>query len=149
MNQRPFDLNLSPLSDTPVSFGIILVCALAYLTRFQPAMLALWPTGERLLLTMAAADLRLLHGSFNHLFFNMFAVWMFGTPLEKSWGSKRFTLYFATCVAGAAALQLGVQLFEGGIYPPSAPREGYSGCCWPTASCGPTTGFSCCSSRCR
>jgi membrane associated rhomboid family serine protease len=117
LNQRPIDLNRSPLTDSPVSFGIILVCALAYLTRFQPAVLALWPLESGYFLPWQVLSYSLLHGSFNHLFFNMFAVWMFGTPLERSWGSRRFVLYYATCVAGAAAMQLGVQLFEGGIYP--------------------------------
>ena len=117
MNQRPIDLNRSPLTDTPVSFGIILVCALAYLTQFQPAILALWPLESGYFTPWQLLTYSLLHGSFNHLFFNMFAVWMFGTPLERAWGSRRFIFYYATCVAGAAALQLGVQLFEGGIYP--------------------------------
>ena len=58
-----------------------------------------------------------MHGSISHLLFNMFAVWMFGTPLEKSWGSQRFALYYATCVVGAGIIQLLVQQLEGGIYP--------------------------------
>ena len=47
----------------------------------------------------------------------MFAVWMFGTQLEHAWGSKRWLIYYLVCVAGAGAVQLTVQLFEGGIYP--------------------------------
>ena len=43
MNQPYNQFNRSPLSATPVSIGIILVCAIAYLTRFQPLALALWP----------------------------------------------------------------------------------------------------------
>ena len=58
-----------------------------------------------------------LHGNFNHLFFNMFAVWMFGVPLESSWGSQRFAQYFVACVVGAAVIQLAVQLIQGGMYP--------------------------------
>ena len=46
----------------------------------------------------------LLHGNFNHLFFNMFAVWMFGTPLERAWGSQRFVFFMTVCVAGAAVV---------------------------------------------
>ena len=58
-----------------------------------------------------------LHGGFSHLFFNMFAVWMFGSQLEQSWGSNRFAVYYTTCVVGAAIIQILVQQFEGGIYP--------------------------------
>src|ERR1700741_3733861 len=35
-----------------------------------------------------------MHGGFSHLFFNMFAVWMFGNALENVWGPKRFLIYY-------------------------------------------------------
>ncbi len=34
-----------------------------------------------------------MHGSIGHLFFNMFALWMFGSMLENVWGSKRFLIF--------------------------------------------------------
>lgn len=46
-----------------------------------------------------------MHGSFGHLFFNMFALWMFGYALENVWGSKRFLTYFMITGIGAALLQ--------------------------------------------
>ena len=58
-----------------------------------------------------------LHGSFNHLFFNMFALWMFGLPIERTWGSYRFVQFYAICVLGAAATQLVVQQATGEWYP--------------------------------
>jgi membrane associated rhomboid family serine protease len=43
-----------------------------------------------------------LHGGFGHIFFNMFALWMFGTEIEFSWRSKRFArFYFLAGLAGA------------------------------------------------
>ncbi len=43
-----------------------------------------------------------LHGSIGHIFFNMFALWMFGTEIESSWGSKSFArFYFLAGLAGA------------------------------------------------
>jgi membrane associated rhomboid family serine protease len=47
-----------------------------------------------------------MHDSRNifHLFFNMFALWMFGRVLESVWGPKRFLLYFLVTGLGAAAL---------------------------------------------
>lgn len=47
-----------------------------------------------------------MHGGIGHLFFNMFALWMFGSVIEKVWGSKRFLFYYLVCIAGAAAAQL-------------------------------------------
>jgi len=117
LNLRYNPASRSPLSATPISFGIILVCAIAYLTRFQPLGLALWPLESGYFTPWQLLSYAFLHGSFNHLFFNMFAVWMFGTPLEQAWGSQRFTLYYVVCVVGAAVAQLLVQLFEGGVYP--------------------------------
>ena len=50
-----------------------------------------------------------MHGSFSHLFFNMFAVWMFGRIMEQTMGSKRFLFYYLTCGLGAGLMQELVQ----------------------------------------
>jgi membrane associated rhomboid family serine protease len=47
-----------------------------------------------------------MHGSLPHLLFNMLALFMFGAPLEHTWGNRRFLTYFLVCVAGAGVLQL-------------------------------------------
>lgn len=49
-----------------------------------------------------------LHGGFTHLFFNMFALFMFGGWIERSLGSKRFLFYYLSCGIGAALIQEGV-----------------------------------------
>jgi membrane associated rhomboid family serine protease len=48
-----------------------------------------------------------MHGDFSHLFFNMFALWMFGRGLEQELGTKRFLIYYLVCGIGAALVQLG------------------------------------------
>jgi len=45
-----------------------------------------------------------LHGDFGHLFFNMFALWMFGYMLENVWGPKRFLIYYFLTGIGAAVV---------------------------------------------
>lgn len=50
-----------------------------------------------------------LHGSFMHLFFNMFALWMFGGVVETVWGAKRFLFYYILCGIGAGLCQEVVQ----------------------------------------
>jgi len=47
-----------------------------------------------------------LHGNFNHLFFNMLGLWMFGGELEHVWGQKRFLQFYAASVVAAALTQL-------------------------------------------
>lgn len=54
-----------------------------------------------------------LHGSWAHIFFNMFAVFMFGPEIERLLGTRRFTIYYLVCVVGAALTQLIVlELFD-------------------------------------
>lgn len=50
-----------------------------------------------------------LHGNLTHLFFNMFALWMFGRVMENVWGPKRFLLFFFVCGIGAGLIQEVVQ----------------------------------------
>ena len=47
-----------------------------------------------------------MHGSFDHLFFNMFSLWMFGATLENVWGSKRFLFYYMICGIGAGLINM-------------------------------------------
>lgn len=49
-----------------------------------------------------------LHFDFWHLFFNMFALFMFGTSLERVMGQSRFLFYYVACGFGAALIQEGV-----------------------------------------
>lgn len=53
-----------------------------------------------------------MHGGFAHLFFNMFALYMFGKILEEAWGPKRFFIYYFVTGLGAALLHLGVIQLE-------------------------------------
>ncbi|HIY14112.1 rhomboid family intramembrane serine protease [uncultured Alistipes sp.] len=49
-----------------------------------------------------------LHANFEHIFFNMFALWMFGRTLEYDLGSRRFLVYYMVCGIGAALIQAGI-----------------------------------------
>jgi membrane associated rhomboid family serine protease len=65
-----------------------------------------------------------LHGSLTHLFFNMFALWMFGGEVERLLGSRRFVTYYLVCVIGAAVAQLVV---ISNMAMPPVPTVGASG----------------------
>ena len=66
-----------------------------------------------------------LHGGIEHIFFNMFAVYMFGPELERLLGTRRFNVYYLACVFGAGLTQLLVQAnFETDA---SGPTVGASG----------------------
>lgn len=53
-----------------------------------------------------------MHGNFQHLLFNMFALWMFGTVLEDYMGSKKFLQFYLICGFGAIALHMLVWYYE-------------------------------------
>ena len=100
-----------------MSMGIIFSCAIVYLSGNLSPALALWPLDSGFFQPWQLITYGFLHGSFGHLFFNMFAVWMFGTPLENAWGSKKFIMYYGVCVLGAALTQILVQQMTGAMYP--------------------------------
>lgn len=53
-----------------------------------------------------------MHGNFPHLFFNMYALWIFGSVVERMIGSQKFLTFYMICGLGAAALHLGVGFLE-------------------------------------
>lgn len=53
-----------------------------------------------------------MHGGFTHIFFNMFAVWMFGSVLENYWGPKKFLTFYMITGIGAILIQMLVSYFS-------------------------------------
>ena len=47
-----------------------------------------------------------MHAGFGHIFFNMFALWMFGMEIENLWGPKKFIYYYLLCGVSAGLFQL-------------------------------------------
>jgi membrane associated rhomboid family serine protease len=114
LNQPP---KLPGVLQPPISIGIIVVCVAVFLLNNISGQLALWPMNSGFFQPWQLVSYGFLHGGFNHLFFNMFAIWMFGLPVERLWGSWRFGQFFLVCVLGAGLIQLLVQYLSGDIYP--------------------------------
>ncbi len=53
-----------------------------------------------------------MHGDLGHIFFNMYALWMFGSILENVWSPKRFITFYLVCGLGAALMHMTVLYFE-------------------------------------
>ncbi len=127
--------SLRRVSSPPASLLILGVTVLAFLIQSGNPLetirlLALWPidtpeqttfrgigtidTGFAIWQLVTYA---LLHGGIGHLFFNMFALYMFGLPIEHTWGTRRFVIYYVVCVIGAGILQLITAAVTGGMYP--------------------------------
>ncbi len=108
----------------PVVLNLLIINALMLL------VMELLPMREMLIRTLALFDVgepefrlwqpvtyMFLHDGFSHLFFNMFALWMFGRTLEWDLGSRRFLLYYMVCGIGAGLIQLlvGYLTHAGGV----------------------------------
>ena len=106
-------------STPPVVLNLIIINALMLLaTELLPVgnrivgALALFNVESPLFHSYQLVTYMFLHGGFSHLFFNMFALWMFGRTLEYELGSKRFLTYYMVCGVGAGVLQLLVGWLE-------------------------------------
>jgi membrane associated rhomboid family serine protease len=78
---------------------------------------ALWPLNSGLFMPWQVGTYAFLHGSLSHLAFNMFGLWMFGSELERLWGSRRMAVFYSASVLAAAAVQLLVTSALGGRFP--------------------------------
>ena len=107
---------LSPITQALLLINVAVFFINELLGRMVETLFALWPLGNGFL-PWQVVTYAFLHGSFNHLFFNMLGLWMFGTELERLWGPKRFMQFYAASVLAAALAQLIVTGVTGSVYP--------------------------------
>ena len=96
----------------PVTRSLLIANVAVYLLQLVSGnvlmdWLALWPLGYGFM-PWQLLTYGFLHGSLGHLLFNMLALYMFGAPLELTWGPRRFLAYYLICVVGAGLCQLAV-----------------------------------------
>ncbi|HIV33515.1 MULTISPECIES: rhomboid family intramembrane serine protease [unclassified Alistipes] len=97
----------------PVVLNLIIINVLVYMaTALLPlgkwifGFGSLFWVGNPLFHTYQFVTYMFLHANFEHVFFNMFALWMFGRTLEYELGSRRFLVYYMVCGIGAALIQM-------------------------------------------
>ncbi|HTM29527.1 MAG TPA: rhomboid family intramembrane serine protease [Rhodanobacter sp.] len=120
----PFDL-------PPVTRNLLIVNVVVFLLQeyvMGEALLihfALWPLGSGLFEPWQIVTSAFMHGSITHIAFNMFALYMFGGAIERTFGAREFTIYYFVCAVVASLLQLAVLWF----FPPPqyGPTLGASG----------------------
>lgn len=91
-----------------INIGIWLACALsANFTQVMYGTLGLHYWGSDTFNPIQLVSYMFLHDApgLGHIFFNMFALYMFGRMLEMVWGSRRFILFYFVCGVGAALVQ--------------------------------------------
>src|SRR5215831_10055410 len=112
----------------PVTQSLLIANVVVFLLQYQTgamleALFALWPPG-RGFLPWQLVTYGFLHSGFPHIFFNMLGLWMFGSDIERLFGSRYFLLYYFACLVSAALCQLLVVSLAGG---PAYPTVGASG----------------------
>jgi membrane associated rhomboid family serine protease len=98
-----------------INIGVLLLLQLS--PKLIGGLFALWPPRSGLFEPWQLITYAFLHGGWAHLFFNMFALFMFGGALERRWGGRRFVIYYLVCVLTAALTQLAVQGSAGAAEP--------------------------------
>lgn len=115
-----------PYSTTHIVKNLLIINVLCFIAQLTPIFstwmieyLALWSYSSGLFYPWQLLTYGFLHNpnTFSHIMFNMFALWMFGSQIEDSMGSKRFLTYYLACVIGAGVVQLIFSHLEGTIYP--------------------------------
>ena len=106
-------MNSSYFSTPPVVKNLIIINCLAFLgvwlipslNQFMGQYGVLYWFGSPYYHSYQFVTYMFLHANLVYLFFNMFALWMFGRTLEYALGSKRFLIYYMVCGVGAALIQ--------------------------------------------
>lgn len=104
----------------PITKNLIIINVLCFFGAIVAQRYGLDPDSVLSLHFFMASDFNLgqfitymfMHANFQHIFFNMFALWMFGRTLENVWGPKRFLIYYMVCGIGAGIIQELVQFVE-------------------------------------
>jgi membrane associated rhomboid family serine protease len=113
----------------PITQSLLIANVVMFLLQSQTGdsletWFALWPLGSGLFAPWQLVTYGFLHGGFAHIFFNMLGLWMFGSDIERLFGSRYFLAYYFACLVSAALCQLLVVSLAGG---PAFPTEGASG----------------------
>ncbi len=117
MQYRPAAFNFMPLvvKNLLIINGLFFLATLSFGGAFQINLikiLGLHMPGSPDFEPYQLVTHMFMHANFSHIFFNMFALWMFGSAIENLMGSKRFLTYYLITGFGAAFLHLGVSYME-------------------------------------
>lgn len=98
---------------TPIVLNLIIINAIVFSAQLFldnsfniTGLFALYPYNSGLFKPYQLVTHMFTHGGFLHIIFNMYALWIFGTTLERVWGPKRFLIFYLTCGLAAGVTQL-------------------------------------------
>lgn len=110
--RRGFMSNVPPAVKNIIIINILVMVMISLKEMFMLEHFALfYPTSPFFRIWQPVTHL-FMHGGFAHLFFNMYAVYIFGTVLERLWGTKKFLIYYFVTGLGAALVHTGVEWIQ-------------------------------------
>jgi len=115
MNYRPILNTIPPVVKNLIIINVLFFLATVVLENMGINLVDIlgmhYPGSDKFMLHQIVTYM-FMHGGIMHIFFNMFALWMFGRVLESVWGPRRFLIYYFVTGIGAIAIQTLVNYFE-------------------------------------
>jgi membrane associated rhomboid family serine protease len=97
----------------PAIKNLLIINGLVFLAQNTPVTgyilekyFSLYPYGSGMFYPWQLVSYMFMHGNISHIFFNLFALWMFGLQLELRWGTRRFLIYYFLTGIGAGLLSM-------------------------------------------
>jgi membrane associated rhomboid family serine protease len=98
---------------TPVVLNLIIINILVFVAQllldnslYLTNRIALYGYNHPLFEPYQLVTHMFAHGGVMHILFNMYALWMFGSVLERVWGPKRFLIFYFVCGLAAGVAQM-------------------------------------------
>jgi membrane associated rhomboid family serine protease len=121
------NINIPPVTQALILINVVVYFLMMLLGEGPFLHFALWPLGMEGFnvgfMPWQLVSYSFLHGGMLHLFFNMYALFLFGGEIERLFGSRWYASYYFVCVITAAIAQLIVEAMTGS----TAPTIGASG----------------------
>lgn len=99
-----FKENGAPVVNNLIIINVLMLIGSSLFPQFE-TWLGMWYWESERFNLVQVITYMFMHADFSHLFFNMFAVYMFGSVVERFWGSRRFLFYYLVTGVGAAIVQ--------------------------------------------
>lgn len=110
--RNSFLSNISPVVKNLLIINIIMYLATVLIGDSMYEKFSLFYFSSPLFKPYQLVSHMFMHGSFTHIFFNMYTLFIFGNVLERVWGGQKFLFYYFVTGIGAALLHLGVAYLQ-------------------------------------
>ena len=104
--------NMPPVTRNIILINIVMFVATCINENFMVSTFAMFYPGSPFFHIWQPVTYLFMHGGFWHLFFNMFCLWMFGSALERTIGSRKYLTFFFVTGLGAILIHTGVEYLQ-------------------------------------